>query len=153
MLAKTLKEYLDERKIRYVTISHSPAYTAQEVAQSAHIPGTQMAKTVMVTVDGTLAMAVLPACQRVDVRELEEITGSDDVTLAHEEEFKDYFPDCEAGAMPPFGNLYDMSVYVSPDLAVEPEIVFNAGSHTELVRMRWRDYYNLVKPRVAEFAL
>ncbi|MCP5532673.1 MAG: YbaK/EbsC family protein [Akkermansiaceae bacterium] len=153
MLAKTLKEYLDERKIRYVTISHSPAYTAQEVAQSAHVPGTQMAKTVMVTVDGTLAMAVLPACQRVDVRELEEITGSDDVTLAHEEEFKDYFPDCEAGAMPPFGNLYDMSVYVSPDLAVEPEIVFNAGSHTELVRMRWRDYYNLVKPRVAEFAL
>lgn len=153
MLAKTLKEYLDERKIRYVTISHSPAYTAQEVAQSAHIPGTQMAKTVMVTVDGTLAMAVLPACQRVDVRELQEITGSDDVTLAHEEEFKDYFPDCEAGAMPPFGNLYDMSVYVSPDLAVEPEIVFNAGSHTELVRMRWRDYYNLVKPRVAEFAL
>lgn len=153
MLAKTLKEYLDERKIRYVTISHSPAYTAQEVAQSAHVPGTQMAKTVMVTVDGTLAMAVLPACQRVDVRELQEITGSDDVTLAHEEEFKDYFPDCEAGAMPPFGNLYDMSVYVSPDLAVEPEIVFNAGSHTELVRMRWRDYYNLVKPRVAEFAL
>ena len=153
MLAKTLKEYLDERKIRYVTISHSPAYTAQEVAQSAHVPGSQMAKTVMVTVDGTLAMAVLPACQRVDVRELEEITGSDDVTLAHEEEFKDYFPDCEAGAMPPFGNLYDMSVYVSPDLAVEPEIVFNAGSHTELVRMRWRDYYNLVKPRVAEFAL
>lgn len=153
MLAKTLKEYLDERKIRYVTISHSPAYTAQEVAQSAHIPGTQMAKTVMVTVDGTLAMAVLPACQRVDVRELQEITGSDGVTLAHEEEFKDYFPDCEAGAMPPFGNLYDMSVYVSPDLAVEPEIVFNAGSHTELVRMRWRDYYNLVKPRVAEFAL
>ena len=153
MLAKTLKEYLDERKIRYVTISHSPAYTAQEVAQSAHVPGTQMAKTVMVTVDGTLAMAVLPACQRVDVRELQEITGSDDVALAHEEEFKDYFPDCEAGAMPPFGNLYDMSVYVSPDLAVEPEIVFNAGSHTELVRMRWRDYYNLVKPRVAEFAL
>jgi len=153
MLAKTLKEYLDERKIRYVTISHSPAFTAQEVAQSAHVPGSQMAKTVMVTVDGTLAMAVLPACQRVDVRELEEITGSDDVTLAHEEEFKDYFPDCEAGAMPPFGNLYDMSVYVSPDLAVEPEIVFNAGSHTELVRMRWRDYYNLVKPRVAEFAL
>ncbi|MCB1132077.1 MAG: YbaK/EbsC family protein [Verrucomicrobiae bacterium] len=153
MLAKTLKEYLDERKIRYVTISHSPAYTAQEVAQSAHVPGSQMAKTVMVTVDGTLAMAVLPACQRVDVRELEEITGSDDVTLAHEEEFKDYFPDCEAGAMPPFGNLYDMSVYVSPDLAVEPEIVFNAGSHTELVRMRWRDYYTLVKPRVAEFAL
>lgn len=153
MLAKSLKQYLDERKVRYVTIGHSPAYTAQDVAHSAHIPGAQMAKTVMVNADGTLAMAVLPANRRVDIGELRAVTGCDNVTLAHENEFKDYFPDCEPGAMPPFGNLYDMPVYVSPDLAVEPEIVFNAGSHTELVRMRWRDYYSLVKPRVAEFTL
>ena len=144
MLAKSLKQYLDERKVRYVTIGHSPAYTAQDVAHSAHIPGAQMAKTVMVNADGTLAMAVLPANRRVDIGELRAVTGCDNVTLAHENEFKDYFPDCEPGAMPPFGNLYDMPVYVSPDLAVEPEIVFNAGSHTELVRMRWRDYYSLV---------
>lgn len=153
MLAKSLKEYLDERKVRYLTITHSPAYTCQEVAQSAHIPGDKMAKTVMVKIDGALAMAVLPAARRVDLDELRALTGSDDIHLAHEDEFKDYFPDCEPGAMPPFGNLYDMSVYISPDLAVEPEIVFNAGNHTELVRMSWRDYYDLVKPRVAEFAL
>lgn len=152
MLAKTLKEYLDERKVRYVTIAHSPAFTAQQVAQSAHIPGGMMAKTVMIVIDGALAMAVLPAARRVNLDELRAITGCDDVRLAREDEFKDLFPDCEPGAMPPFGNLYDMSVYLSPELAVEPEIVFNAGNHTELVRMGWRDYHNLVKPRVAEFA-
>lgn len=152
MLAKTLKEYLDERKVRYVTITHSPAFTAQQVAQSAHIPGDMMAKTVMIIINGALAMAVLPAARRVNLDELRAITGCDDVRLAHEDEFKDFFPDCEPGAMPPFGNLYDMSVYLSPELAVEPEIVFNAGNHTELVRMGWRDYYHLVKPRVAEFA-
>lgn len=152
MLAKTLKEYLDERKVRYVSITHSPAFTAQQVAQSAHIPGDMMAKTVMIIINGALAMAVLPAARRVNLDELRAITGCDDVRLAHEDEFKDFFPDCEPGAMPPFGNLYDMSVYLSPELAVEPEIVFNAGNHTELVRMGWRDYYHLVKPRVAEFA-
>lgn len=153
MLAKSLKNYLDERKVRYVTISHSPAFTAQEVAQSAHIPGSGLAKTVMVIIDGALAMAVVPANRRVQVDELRRLTGSEDIRLAHEEEFKDFFPDCETGAMPPFGNLYDMSVYVSPEVAAEPEIVFNAGSHTELIRMAWRDYQTLVKPHVAQFAM
>lgn len=151
MLAKSLKAYLDERKVKYVTITHSPAYTAQEVAHSAHIPESGMAKTVMVIIDGVLAMAVLPANRRVRVEYLRELTDSHDVRLASEDEFKGYFPDCEPGAMPPFGNLYDMSVYISPELAVLPEMVFNAGSHTELIRMRWLDYYKLVKPRVAEF--
>lgn len=153
MLAKSLKSYLDERKTRYLTIIHSPAFTAQEVAHSAHIPGSGLAKTVMVIIDGALAMAVLPANRRVKLDDLRELTGSHDIRLAHENEFKDFFPDCEPGAMPPFGNLYDMSVYISPQIAAEPEIVFNAGSHTELIRMNWRDYHNLVKPRVAEFAI
>lgn len=153
MLAKSLKNYLDEQNVKYVTITHSPAYTAQEVAQSAHLPGGGMAKTVMVIIDGALAMAVLPANRRVQVQDLRGLTGRDNVRLAHEYEFKKFFPDCETGAMPPFGNLYDMSVFISPELAAEPEIVFNAGSHTELIRMAWRDYESLVKPHVAQFAM
>lgn len=153
MLAKTLKSYLDQRNVRYITITHSRAFTAQEVAASAHIPGRGLAKTVMVIIDGALAMAVLPSNRRVQLDDLRALTGCHDLRLARESEFRDYFPDCEPGAMPPFGNLYDMSTYVSPELAVEPDIVFNAGSHTELIRMGWRDYYNLVKPRVADFAM
>src|SRR5688572_965378 len=105
MIAKTLKDFLDQRKVRYVVITHSPAFTAHEVAQSAHIPGRVMAKTVMVIIDGALAMAVLPANHRVMLDDLREITDSDDVRLAREDEFKQLFPDCEPGAMPPFGNL------------------------------------------------
>lgn len=151
MIAKRLKDFLDERRIRYITITHSPAFTAHEVAQSAHISGRVLAKTVMVMVHGAPAMAVLPANHRVMLDELADFIGTDDVRLAREEEFKQHFPDCEPGAMPPFGNLYDMSVYVSPDLADEDEIAFNAGSHTEIIRMSYRDFAQLVKPQVAEF--
>lgn len=151
MIAKKLTEYLDQWNVRYVIIRHSPAYTTHEVAQSAHIPGRFMAKTVMVKIDGVLAMAVLPANHRIMLDDLRDLVGTDDVRLAKEDEFKSFFPDCEAGAMPPFGNLYDMSVYVSPDLAEEDEIAFNAGSHTEVIRMSFRDYERLVKPRIARF--
>lgn len=151
MIAKKLTEYLDQWNVRYVIIRHSPAYTTHEVAQSAHIPGRFMAKTVMVKIDGVLAMAVLPANHRIMLDDLRDLVGTDDVRLAKEDEFKSFFPDCEAGAMPPFGNLYDMSVYVSPDLAEEAEIAFNAGSHTEVIRMSFRDYERLVKPRIARF--
>ena len=151
MLAKSLKNYLDQWKVKYLTITHSRAYTANEVAETAHIPGNMLAKTVMVVIDGAMAMAVLPANHRVRLDELRALTHTDDVRLAREDEFKGYFPDCEAGAMPPFGNLYDMSVYVSPDLAAEGEIAFNAGSHTEVIKMAWADYDRRVKPRVAEF--
>jgi Ala-tRNA(Pro) deacylase len=151
MIAKTLKDFLDQRKVRYVVITHSPAFTAHEVAQSAHIPGRVVAKTVMVIIDGALAMAVLPANHRVMLDELREITDSDDVRLAREDEFKQLFPDCEPGAMPPFGNLYDMSVYLSPDMEDELEIAFNAGTHTEVIKMAFEDYQRLVKPKIASF--
>ena len=153
MIAKTLKAFLDERNVKYVVIAHSPAYTAQEIAASVHVPGQFLAKTVMVEIDGALAMAVLPANQRVLIEDLRDITESDDVRLAHEGEFKDAFPDCEPGAMPPFGNLYDMSVYVSPALAERHEIVFSAGSHHEVIKMAWRDYERLVKPHVVNFTM
>ncbi len=110
-----------------------------------------LAKTVMVFIDGAMAMAVVPSNHRVRLEDLRELAHSDDVRLAHEYEFQRHFPDCEAGAMPPFGNLYDMSTYVSPKLAAEGEIAFNAGSHTELIKMSWADYERLVRPRVARF--
>ena len=148
MPVQTLKNYLDENSVEYVTISHSPAYTAQRIAEVTHIPGKELAKTVIVKIDDKFAMAVLPASRRVDLRHLQEAIGADDVVLASEQEFKDLFPDCEVGAMPPFGNLYNMGVYVAEQLTEDEEIAFNAGSHTELVRMSYSDYANLVTPEV-----
>lgn len=152
MPVRKLKEFLDQNGVRWVSIVHSPAYTAQEVAASAHVKGKDLAKTVMVSVDGKPVMIVLPASQRVDFQVLREVTGGQNVVLASEAEFRELFPDCEAGAMPPFGNLYGMDVYVSPKLAEDDEIAFNAGSHTELMKLRYADFERLVKPRVAAFA-
>jgi Ala-tRNA(Pro) deacylase len=146
-----LREFLDGHKVKYVVISHSPAYTAQQVAASAHIPGKELAKTVMVKVDGALAMAVLPASNQVDLGGLKKAAGASKVELATEAEFKDAFPECEIGAMPPFGNLYGMNVFVTPALTQDEEIAFNAGSHTELIRLAYQDFQKLVKPQVAEF--
>ena len=150
MPVQKLKEFLDSQKVKYVTIYHSPAFTAQEIAASAHVPGKELAKTVMVKIDGKMAMAVLPASFRVDMDLLRDVTGASSVELAGEKEFKDMFPACEVGAMPPFGNLYDMDVYVADVLAEDEEIAFNAGSHTELVRLAYADFERLVKPKVVE---
>jgi Ala-tRNA(Pro) deacylase len=152
MPVKKLKEFLDERRIKYVTISHSPAYTAQETAQSAHISGQDMAKTVMVKIDGKMAMAVLPASCRVCLDLLKEAAGAQKVELAGEQEFKDLFPECEIGAMPPFGNLYGMDVYAAEKLAEDEEIAFNAGSHTELMRLGFEVFERLVQPKVVRFS-
>jgi Ala-tRNA(Pro) deacylase len=151
MPATMIKSLLDREHVKYVTIRHSPAFTAQEVAESAHIPGRIMAKTVMVEIDGELAMTVLPSNHRVIMDDLCALTGTEEVRIAREDEFRHVFPDCEPGAMPPFGNLYDLSVFVSPDLAEESEIAFNAGTHTEVIRMMFHDFDVLVKPRVARF--
>ena len=147
-----LKQFLDENHIPYVSIQHSPAYTAQETAASAHIPGRELAKTVMVQIDGTMAMAVLPSTRMLDLERLRQIAGASAVTLAGEEEFAAMFPDCEAGAMPPFGNLYDMAVYADQRLREDQQIAFNAGSHAELIQLPYRDFERLVKPTVAELA-
>ncbi len=153
MPVKRLKEFLDTHDIKYVTIRHSPAYTAQEVAASAHIPGREMAKTVMLKLDDDIAMAVLPASFHVDLERVREITGAKRVELASEDEFKDLFPACEVGAMPPFGNLYDMRVFADASLAEDEEIAFEAGSHSELIRLPYTDYIRLVEPVVVQFAL
>lgn len=151
MPVRRLKEFLDSQQIKYVTISHSPAFTAQQIAATAHVPGKELAKTVMVLVDGKMAMAVLPASLRVDLDHLQEIIGARRIELADERSFRDKFPECEVGAMPPFGNLYGMDVYVADSLAEDEEIAFNAGSHTELIRMAYADFERLVKPKVLAF--
>jgi len=147
MPVKKLKDFLDSNKVKYVTIKHSPAYTAPEIAGSAHIPGKELAKTVIIKVDGKMAMAVLPASQRVNFDLLKKITGASKIELASEQEFKDLFPECEVGAMPPFGNLYGMEVFVDESLSEDEEIAFNAGSHTELIRLAYKDFERLVKPK------
>lgn len=143
-----LRNYLDDNDVEYVTISHSPAYTAQRIAELTNTPGKELAKTVIVKMDDKFAMAVLPASRRVDLDHLKDAVGATEVTLASESEFKLLFPDCEVGAMPPFGNLYDMGVYVAEQLTEDEDIAFNAGSHTELVRMSYQDYAKLVTPQV-----
>lgn len=152
MPVQKLKRFLDDNGARYVVISHSPAYTAQEVAASAHIPGRELAKTVMVRLDDRLAMVVVPASHQVRMAEIEAITGCNEAVLATEAEFVNMFPDCELGAMPPFGNLYDCDVYASRELAEDEEIAFNAGSHSELIRMAWKDYERLVKPQLVDLS-
>jgi Ala-tRNA(Pro) deacylase len=152
MPIRKLKQLLDDRHVKYVTVRHSPAYTAQEVAASAHITGYEIAKTVMVKVNGKLAMAVLPAPMHVDLAHLQELIGADQVSLANEGEFKALFPECEPGAMPPFGGLYGMDTYVAERLAEDEYIAFNAGTHTELIRMRYRDFERLAEPKILAFA-
>jgi Ala-tRNA(Pro) deacylase len=153
MIVKKLKEFLDKQGIEYVTISHSKAYSAQKTAASAHISGKELAKTVMIKVDGKMAMAILPASFRVDFKLLKGAIGAKKVELAKEQEFKDMFPNCETGAMPPFGNLWNLHVYVAESLTENEEIAFCAGSHTELVRMKFGDYMKHVNPEIVKYSL
>ncbi len=152
MPVRKLKEFLDNKNIKYVTVFHSQAYTAQEVAAFAHIPGKELAKTVMVKIDGKMVMVVLSASDKVDFDALKEAVGASKVELANEQEFEDLFPGCEIGAMPPFGNLYEMQVFVEENLTEDTEIAFNAGSYTELIRLSYKDFERLVKPTVVKFS-
>lgn len=152
MTVQKLRNFLDENHIRYVSVRHSNAYTAQEVAATAHVSGKEFAKTVIINREGRLIMCVLPASYQVDFGQLKANLGSDEIALAGEAEFKSSFPDCEVGAMPPFGNLYDMDVYVAEVLTHNKEIAFNAGTHTEIVRMSFEDFERLAKPKVLKFS-
>ena len=143
-----LKKFLDNNDVKYVSISHSPAFSAQAIAESAHIPGKELAKTVIVRIDDKFAMAVLPASSRVHLGHLKVAESASHVELATEAEVENLFPDCEKGAMPPFGNLYDINVYVAEQLTENEEIAFSAGSHTEVVRMSYKDFDKLVMPKI-----
>lgn len=147
-----LKVFLEQENTKYITISHSTAFTAQEIAQFAHIPGNEMAKTVIVKLDGEQAMVVLPAPDHIDLDLLKSATGADKVGLATELEFMPQFAECEIGAMPPFGNLYDLDVYVEEALSEDKMIAFNACSHNELIQMAYEDFARLVKPKLVRIS-
>jgi len=153
MPINALTELLDRQNIKYTIITHSVAYTAQGIAALTHIPGQELAKTVIVNLDDSLAMAVLPASCQVDLAALRMVTGAKSVTLAGERDFMHRFPGCETGAMPPFGNLYGMNVFVDESLTKDKEIAFNAGTHRELMRLGYEDFARVVQPKVLQFAL
>ena len=147
-----VKAFLDANQVKYVTISHSKAYTAQGIAAVTHISGKELAKSVIVKLDGALAMMVLPASFQVDLPALKKEIGVREAELASEREFKQHFPDCETGAMAPFGNLYGIPVYVDETLTEDQEIAFNAGSHYELIRLAYADFDRLVHPEMLSFS-
>ncbi|MCG2588868.1 aminoacyl-tRNA deacylase [Rhodohalobacter sulfatireducens] len=153
MALEKLTSYLDEKGIKYVVVRHSKAFTAQEVAASAHIPGKEMVKTVMVKVDDDIKMFVLPSTHDVDFEAIKDTFDAENVELASESEFEDMFPDCEIGAMPPFGNLFDMDTYVAEVLTEDEKIAFNAGTHKEVVKMNYKDFEDLVNPEIVPIAV
>lgn len=153
MPIKQLQKYLDDNHVKYITVNHSPAYTAREVAGSVFVPRRDFAKVIMIKIDGRMVMAVLPASRRVDMDKLCNAAGATHIEMADEDEFKALFPACETGAMPPFGNLYDMDIWVDDMLVEDDDIFFNAGTHTQLMQMAFEDYRDLVKPNTADFAV
>lgn len=149
-IGKRLQDYLDSHGVRYDVIPHREAFTSQEVAAASHISGKDIAKVVMVKRGQALAMAVLPAACKVGVDRLVRLFGSSEVALAREQDFEGLFTDCDTGAMPPFGNLYGLDVYLDEELASRQRLIFQAGNHHELVSMAYSDYERLVQPKVTE---
>lgn len=150
MPGKQLKAFLEKSGADFIALSHPPAYTAQQLAHHGRIPGDRVAKTVIIELDGKMAMLVMPATWRIHWDRLSDILETDFLELADEMEFKDRFPDCEVGAMPPFGNLCGMAVYCSEALTRQPDIAFAAGSHEESIHMKTEDFLALVDPVVIE---
>lgn len=150
MINSRLKAFLDEHQIRYKTTIHSPAYTAQQTAQSMHIHGMNFMKSVIARVDGEFTMLVLPAPYRIDLEGLKVALDAEDISLASETDFYELFPQCESGAMPPFGNLFNIAAHVAPCFGMDQIIAFNAGNHAEVIEMRFEDYIDLTKPQMLE---
>jgi len=152
MPTQRVKDYLRENNIPFEYFSHTRTFTTQGTAAVARLSPAKLAKAVIMKVDGRLAMAVVPGSRHVNLHRLRRALQAREVRLAQEQEFADRYPDCEIGAIPPFGNLYDMPVYVDEAVAEQKEIVFNAGTHTDLIEIEYADYVRLVKPTVADFA-
>lgn len=149
-ILRKLKAVLDEAKLPYEIFNHALAYTAQEIAAKQHFSGYEMAKVVMLEVDHELVMGVIPGNHKIDPHTVRMSLGASRVRLATESEFSARFPECEIGAMPPFGNLFGLKVFVDPALTRDEYIYFNAGNHVQTVRLRYKDFVTLVKPRIAE---
>lgn len=152
-IGQRLEEYLRENGAEFEVIPHPTAYTMPEVAAALHIPGRRVAKVVMVNVDERPCMFVIASPDRLDLKKVRDALGAREVRLAKEHEFAALFADSMTGAMPPFGNLYNVPVYVDETLAAQPEIVFRAGTHSRTIRMRYADFARLVQPTVGDFAV
>jgi len=151
-LKKRLKEFLDENNVKYVTMIHSKAYTAQEIAAILHVPGRMFAKSVILKTDKGYMMAVLPATHKVNFDLFKQVSHTNEVELATEEEFESLFPKCEIGAMPPFGNIYGLPTFVDASLTKGEEICFNATTHSEVIKMKYEDYEKLANPVIGNLA-
>lgn len=151
-VSQHVRDYLDSHNVQYECVPHAQAYAAQEVAQTLHVSGKRFAKPIVIEADGRFLMAVLPATHRVDLHGLKEKLGVKKLDLVPEGELAKFCPDCELGALPPFGNLYGMEMWVDKSLAESEEIMFNAGSHTVAVRMKYADFARLAAPHLARFA-
>lgn len=149
-IVKKLKELFDDAKVSYEVYNHPMAYTAQEIAQRQHFSGDQMAKVVILKVHDKLIMAIVTGSQKIHLATVCASLGADEMRLATEDEFCTKFPDCEIGAMPPFGNLFGLSVYVDPAVTKDESIYFNAGNHVQTVRLSYKDFENLVNPQVVQ---
>lgn len=151
-IPRRIREFLDENDVQYEWLPHPQAYAAQEVAHSLHISGKRLAKTVILDFDGRLIMAVLPAAHHLDLNKLKEALAAKRLEMLPESELTELFPDCDLGAIPPFGNLYGMDVWVDHSLTESDEFVFTAGTHRDAVRMDYSDYAGLVNPHVGRFS-
>jgi Ala-tRNA(Pro) deacylase len=146
MSAEKVRSFLLEHGVEYHTAEHPPAYTTAETAEAGHIPGHEMAKPVLVMADDRLVMAVVPGDRHLDLERVRDVVGADRVRLAAEDEFAPAFPDCEVGAEPPFGSLYDVSMVVDEAFS-RPSISFNAGTHTDTITMRFDEYLAVTNPK------
>ena len=153
MISARVRQFLDQNGVRYDVLRHDPAFTAQELAAGMHVPGREFVKVVVVKLDGRYALVALPAHRRVDLKELAAVAAAKKCSLATEEEFQKLFPDCEVGAMPPFGNLYKMDTFVDREVTRDERIVVNAGTHAEAVRLRYADLERLVMPHLGSFGV
>lgn len=152
MRGEKIKKFLDQHHIDYETITHTPSFTAQGTAHSAHVSGREVVKTVILKVRDEMIMIALPANYRLNLGHIKNIFGTENVELAHEEEFRKIFPDCEVGAMPPFGDLYGIDMFVADELTKDREIAFNAGTHTELIKLSFADYEKLEHPKMIQLS-
>lgn len=152
-ILKKLKDYLEKNGVSYEVGFHSEVFTAQEIAAAQHVPGKEMAKVVMVKADGKMLMLVLPASYQIDMKKLKKVLKAKKIGIAKEKQFEELFPDCEVGAMPPFGNLYNLEVWVDQVLTEDASIVFQAGNHIETVKIKYSDYAKLVNPKVGDFSV
>ena len=151
-ITKKLKDNLDAAKVPYEVYNHALAYTAQEIAAKQHVSGNELAKVVMLEADDQLVMGVIRGNDKIDLPTVENSLGVDRARLATEDEFVARFPECEIGAMPPFGNLFGMKVFVDPALEKDEYIFFNAGNHVETVRLKYKDFARLAQPAVVRLA-